>query len=27
VKPELKGWYDNVMNVVYSNDLQLVRAS
>jgi oligopeptide transport system substrate-binding protein len=25
VKPELKGWYDNVMNVVYSNDLDLVR--
>jgi oligopeptide transport system substrate-binding protein len=23
VKPELKGWYDNVMNVVYSNDLSL----
>jgi oligopeptide transport system substrate-binding protein len=26
VKPELKGWYDNVMNVVYSSDLELVRA-
>ena len=25
VKPELKGWYDNVMNVVYSSDLELVR--
>jgi oligopeptide transport system substrate-binding protein len=24
VKPELKGWYDNVMNVVYSQDLELV---
>jgi oligopeptide transport system substrate-binding protein len=23
VKPELKGWYDNVMNVVYSKDLRL----
>jgi oligopeptide transport system substrate-binding protein len=23
VKPELKGWYDNVMNVVYSQDLSL----
>lgn len=23
VKPELKGWYDNVMNVVYSQDLEL----
>ena len=23
VKPELKGWYDNVMNVVYSQDLWL----
>jgi oligopeptide transport system substrate-binding protein len=23
VKPELQGWYDNVMNVVYSNDLSL----
>ena len=21
VKPEVKGWYDNVMNVVYSQDL------
>ena len=23
VKPQLKGWYDNVMNVVYSQDLEL----
>jgi hypothetical protein len=23
VKPELVGWYDNVMNVVYSQDLSL----
>ena len=23
VKPELQGWYDNVMNVVYSQDLAL----
>jgi oligopeptide transport system substrate-binding protein len=23
VKPELQGWYDNVMNVVYSSDLSL----
>lgn len=23
VKPEVQGWYDNVMNVVYSKDLQL----
>ena len=23
VKPELRGWYDNVMNVVYSQDLSL----
>ncbi len=23
VKPELEGWYDNVMNVVYSQDLRL----
>jgi oligopeptide transport system substrate-binding protein len=23
VKPELRGWYDNVMNVVYSKDLSL----
>jgi oligopeptide transport system substrate-binding protein len=27
VKPELKGWYDNAMNVVYSSDLELVRAA
>jgi oligopeptide transport system substrate-binding protein len=27
VKPELKGWYDNVMNVVYSNDLSLEPGS
>ena len=25
VKPELRGWYDNVMNVVYSQDLWLER--
>jgi oligopeptide transport system substrate-binding protein len=25
VKPELQGWYDNVMNVVYSQDLWLTR--
>ena len=24
VSPRLKGWYDNVMNVVYSQDLELV---
>jgi oligopeptide transport system substrate-binding protein len=24
VKPQLKGWYDNVMDVVYSQDLELV---
>jgi len=23
VKPEVQGWYDNVMNVVYSKDLAL----
>ena len=23
VKPEVEGWYDNVMNVVYSKDLSL----
>jgi hypothetical protein len=23
VKPEVEGWYDNVMNVVYSRDLAL----
>ena len=23
VKPEVQGWYDNVMNVVYSRDLSL----
>ena len=23
VKPEVQGWYDNVMNVVYSQDLAL----
>lgn len=27
VKPELQGWYDNVMNVVYSQDLRLVPRS
>jgi oligopeptide transport system substrate-binding protein len=25
VKPELQGWYDNVMNVVYSQDLSLAE--
>ena len=24
VKPEVQGWYDNVMNVMYSQDLRLV---
>jgi oligopeptide transport system substrate-binding protein len=24
VKPEVRGWYDNVMNVLYSKDLELV---
>jgi oligopeptide transport system substrate-binding protein len=24
VKPALKGWYDNVMDVVYSQDLELI---
>ena len=24
VKPEAQGWYDNVMNVVYSQDLEIV---
>lgn len=27
VKPELLGWYDNVMNVVYSQDLRLAARS
>jgi oligopeptide transport system substrate-binding protein len=27
VKPELQGWYDNVMNVVYSQDLSLTPRS
>jgi oligopeptide transport system substrate-binding protein len=27
VKPELLGWYDNVMNVVYSQDLRLATQS
>jgi len=27
VKPEVEGWYDNVMNVVYSKDLALRTAS
>jgi oligopeptide transport system substrate-binding protein len=27
VKPEVRGWYDNVMNVVYSKDLALLNAS
>ncbi len=26
VKPEVRGWYDNVMNVVYSRDLSLAPA-
>jgi oligopeptide transport system substrate-binding protein len=26
VKPQLKGWYDNVMDVVYSQDLELVAS-
>ena len=26
VKPEVQGWYDNVMNVVYSKDLELKPA-
>ena len=26
VKPEVQGWYDNVMNVVYSKDLALKPA-
>jgi oligopeptide transport system substrate-binding protein len=25
VKPQVKGWYDNVMNVVYSRDLELTQ--
>jgi oligopeptide transport system substrate-binding protein len=25
VKPEVDGWYDNVMNVVYSKDLALQK--
>jgi oligopeptide transport system substrate-binding protein len=27
VKPEVRGWYDNVMNVVYSKDLALINGS
>jgi oligopeptide transport system substrate-binding protein len=27
VKPEVQGWYDNVMNVVYSKDLSLKNAA
>ncbi len=27
VKPELTGWYDNVMNVVYSQDLSLIATA
>ena len=27
VKPEVIGWYDNVMNVVYSRDLALAPAA
>jgi oligopeptide transport system substrate-binding protein len=27
VKPEVRGWYDNVMNVLYSRDLELVPTS
>jgi oligopeptide transport system substrate-binding protein len=26
VKPELQGWYDNVMDVVYSQDLELASS-
>jgi hypothetical protein len=26
VKPELRGWYDNVMDVVYSQDLELASS-
>jgi oligopeptide transport system substrate-binding protein len=26
VKPEVRGWYDNVMNVVYSKDLELATS-
>ena len=25
VKPQVQGWYDNVMNVVYSRDLSLTK--
>ncbi len=25
VKPEVQGWYDNVMNVTYSRDLSLAK--
>jgi oligopeptide transport system substrate-binding protein len=27
VKPQLRGWYDNVMNVVYSQDLSLATSA
>jgi oligopeptide transport system substrate-binding protein len=27
VKPELQGWSDNIMNVVYSQDLRLTARS
>jgi oligopeptide transport system substrate-binding protein len=27
VKPQVRGWYDNVMNVLYSKDLELVPTS
>jgi len=27
VKPQVQGWYDNVMNVVYSKDLALKSAA
>jgi oligopeptide transport system substrate-binding protein len=27
VEPEVRGWYDNVMNVVYSKDLSLLPTS
>jgi oligopeptide transport system substrate-binding protein len=27
VKPEVRGWYDNVMNVLYSQDLELAPAN
>jgi hypothetical protein len=27
VKPEVHGWYDNVMNVLYSQDLELIAVN